>query len=94
MLFSVPIRNYRKKEKNAEKIRQIHRREGTSFGPGLRLLSALLCMTLLAGFSPVQSAASEPPPGYPEPLSWHPELPSVYIKPPPEPRRKQATASR
>ena len=58
MLFSVPIRNYRKKEKNAEKIRQIHRREGTSFGPGLRLLSALLCMTLLAGFSPVQSAAS------------------------------------
>lgn len=58
MLFSVPIKNFRKQRKNGGDVRQIYCMEGPSFRTGLRLLSVLLCMTLLAGFFPVQSAAS------------------------------------
>ena len=58
MLFSVPIKNFRKQRKNRGDVRQIYCMEGPSFRTGLRLLSVLLCMTLLAGFFPVQSAAS------------------------------------
>ena len=58
MLFSVPIKNFRKQRKNRGDVRQIYCMEGPSFKTGLRLLSVLLCMTLLAGFFPVQSAAS------------------------------------
>ena len=58
MLFSVPIKNFRKQRKNRGDVRQIYCMEGPSFKTGLRLLSVFLCMTLLAGFFPVQSAAS------------------------------------
>ena len=58
MLFSVPIKNFRKQRKNRGDVRQIYCMEGPSFRTGLRLLSVLLCMTLLAGFFPGQSAAS------------------------------------
>lgn len=58
MLFSVPIKNFRKQRKNRGDVRQIYCMEGPSFRTGLRLLSVLLCMTLLAGFFPVQSGAS------------------------------------
>ena len=58
MLFSVPIKNFRKQRKNRGDVRQIYCMEGPSFKTGLRLLSVLLCMTLLAGFFPVQSVAS------------------------------------
>ena len=58
MLFSVPIKNFRKQRKNGGDVRQIYCMEGPSFRTGLRLLSVLLCMTLLAGFFSVQSAAS------------------------------------
>ena len=58
MFFSERIRKSGKEEKNRKKIGQIHQGAVPSFGTGLRLLPVLLCMTLLAGFFPVQSAAS------------------------------------